>query len=119
MPDLFDDMGEAVADYNYVVNDSEPAVGEVHEGQIEMADFMAAALRPVDGVRTVWALFDVQENIPKQEWSDIVRAIQTKNYASLPQAEAVLSHFGFFSKRVALNSYPESMFGILNYGFPF
>ncbi|CAK0800901.1 unnamed protein product [Prorocentrum cordatum] len=81
MPDLFDDMGEAVSDYNYVVNDREPAVGEVHDGQIEMADFMAAALRPVDGVRTVWALFDVQENVPKQEWSDIVRAIQTKNYA--------------------------------------
>ncbi|CAK0814031.1 unnamed protein product [Prorocentrum cordatum] len=56
----------AAADFKYNVSEHEPAVGDVHKGQIDLAVFMAAALRPMDGARAVAPAGELKVNFLAQ-----------------------------------------------------
>ena len=46
--------------------------------------FIEHALRSTTGVRTTWALFDVQRAVPEMGVQSLAEAVATQNYAALP-----------------------------------
>ena len=47
--------------------------------------FIEHALRSTTGVRTTWALYDVQRAVPEMGVQSLAEAVATQNYATLPQ----------------------------------
>ena len=54
------------------------------EHPITMEDFTAHALRSVHGVRTAWALFDVQKRVPESGWQSLSEHVAAGRLEALP-----------------------------------
>ena len=84
---LFDQAMDAAQSVTYVVL---PAAvrgsrqAEDLDDAIGLKEFVAEALRKPDGIRTTWALFDWQVDVPESGWQSIAEHVAEGRHGSLP-----------------------------------